>query len=346
MPIKQEVVDQLTGQWQIGLFETPCKAPLSFCYGFCCPCCMTCQQRLEILDVIGEPYVCCGGLFPCGPLGEPQDRNCIFLETCCCSGCALAGNRFLIQTRFDRENTCFDDFLLWVACLAPYVICILQCAGVDVPDEIENAVDCFQQIVSGCMLGQQQYELKYVKETGYQGPSQQIMGVMTPYQQGLMQQGKPPQQQMMGGAAVIGAAVGGAVGAGAMMSAVQGKPGGGRPSQVMGGGGFMNTVAPNGQPWSSYCGMSQPFKDGSGCVAGPWGECLAWAKVFEHQNPGYEQMPEYREDGPAGQVVSAMLSVCPGHMRQQIEGAAEQTEHWCEQAIQRGQPLPIINQRA
>jgi len=216
MPIKQEVVDQLSGKWQSGLFEAPVKAPLSFCYGCCCSCCMTCQQRLEILDVIGEPYVCCGGLFPCGPLGEPQDQNCIFLETCCCPSLALSGNRFLIQTRFDRENTCCDDCILWSTCLASWAVCILQCAGVDVPDELENLVDCMIVTVNGCMLAQQQVEIQHVKSTGYTGPSPQIMGAMTPYQQQMMKQAKPPQQYTMGGAAVVGAAVGGAPGAAAM----------------------------------------------------------------------------------------------------------------------------------
>lgn len=348
MPIKQEVVDNLSGHWQIGLFESPVKAPISFCYGFCCPCCMTCQQRLEILDVIGEPYVCCGGLFPCGPLGEPQDRNCIFLETCCCPGLALSGNRFLIQTRFDRENTCCDDCLLWAVCLAQWIVCILNCVGVDVPDAIENLVDCAAMTVQGCMLAQQQYELQHVQKTGYGGPNQAVMGAMSPYQQQLMQQAKPPQQMHMGGAAVIGAAVGGAAGASAMAGAAGGghggRFGGQPPPQVMNG--FMNTCAPNGQPWGVYCNTQQPFVDGQGYINGPWGQALAWAKVFEHQNPGWQQMPEYRDDGPAGQVINSMMTVVQGHMRPQIEQAAERMEGVCEQCCQSGQPLPIINQRA
>mmetsp|Transcript_126979 Transcript_126979/g.308695 ORF Transcript_126979/g.308695 Transcript_126979/m.308695 type:complete len:208 (-) Transcript_126979:129-752(-) len=204
MPIKQEVVDQLNGKWQIGLFETPIKAPISFCYGCCCSCCMTCQQRLEILDVIGEPYVCCGGLCPCGPLGEPQDRNCIFLETCCCPGMALSGNRFLVQTRFDRENTCCDNCILWAVCLASWTVCILQCVGVDVPDEVENIVDLAICTVQGCMLAQQQNELEFVKKNGYGGPSPVIMGVLPPHQQNLMQQYKPPGQQQMVTGTVVG----------------------------------------------------------------------------------------------------------------------------------------------
>lgn len=32
-------------------------------------------------DLTGEPYVCCAGLCPCGPLGEPQDHPVVTNET-------------------------------------------------------------------------------------------------------------------------------------------------------------------------------------------------------------------------------------------------------------------------
>mmetsp|Transcript_141860 Transcript_141860/g.441031 ORF Transcript_141860/g.441031 Transcript_141860/m.441031 type:complete len:208 (+) Transcript_141860:93-716(+) len=199
MPIKEEISSQFEGQWQIGLFEAPIKAPGWFCCGCCCSCCLTCRQRLEILDIIGEPYVCCGGLCPCGPLGEPQDRNCIYLETCCCPSLAISANRYLIQTRFDRENTCCDDCLIWTMCICSWALCIAKCVGADVPDEVENAVDCFVAAVQSCMLSQQQVEVQYVKETGYAGPSPKIIGVLPEKQRELVQQAAAPKQQSMGG---------------------------------------------------------------------------------------------------------------------------------------------------
>lgn len=198
MPVKQEVKDSLTGKWQIGLFEAPCKAPVSFCYGCCCSCCMAGQQRLELLDLLGEPYVCCAGMFPCGPLGQPQDRNCAWCESCCCTGCAISGNRFYIQTRFDRQNTACDDCILWTTCIVSWLVCIASMVC-DVPEEVQNCVDCMIQIVNGCMLAQQQHEIKHVKSVGFQGPPQSVMQHLTPHQQNLMQQGRPPQQQMTGG---------------------------------------------------------------------------------------------------------------------------------------------------
>lgn len=194
MPVKQEIKDNLTGQWQIGLFEAPCKAPVPCLYGCLCSCCSAAQQRNEILDIIGEPYICCGGLFPCGPLGEPQDRQCAWVEACCCTGLAVGANRYYIQTRMDRVNTPCDDCILWTTCLVSWVVCILSII-MDVPQEIESCVDCMIMSVDGCMLAQQKVELDYVKQHGYR-LSPHIMQCMSPFQQNLAMQGKPQQQQM------------------------------------------------------------------------------------------------------------------------------------------------------
>jgi hypothetical protein len=213
MPVKQEINEALTGTWQIGLFEAPCKAPKDFCLGCFCMCCTSAFQRLELLEFIGEPYVCCGGIFPCGPLGQPQNKNCVWVEACCCTGCSITGTRFLIQTRFDKQNTACDICILWAVCLANWIVCIAQCF-VDVPDEIENIVDVLTCIVDGCMLAQQATEIKYQKTLGYSLPNSNVIQVLPPHQQELIQQGKPKQQTMAAGiGAVLGGAAGGAIGA-------------------------------------------------------------------------------------------------------------------------------------
>jgi len=108
-----------------------------------------------------------------------------------------------IQTRFDRQNTACDDCILWTTCIISWAVCIANMV-MDVPDEIENCVDCMIQIVNGCMLAQQQNEVNHIKRVGYAGPSQNVMQVLSPHQQELMCQGKPAQQQMggMGGAPI------------------------------------------------------------------------------------------------------------------------------------------------
>lgn len=183
------------------------------------------QQRLQILEVTGEPYVCCGGMIPCCCLGEPQDKCCVALEACCCPSLAVAGNRFLIQTRFDRHNTACDDCLLWFTCLCSWAVCIAECAGCDVPEGIENAVDCLKIAVDGCMLAQQQVEIDFVQKMGYTGPNPAIMGLLPPVQQQMMAQARPPAPGPMGIAGVVaGAAVGGAPGAAVMYGGPQMHP--------------------------------------------------------------------------------------------------------------------------
>jgi len=193
MPIATKVAQNFTGEWQVGLFEVPCKSPICFCYGCCCPCCMAIQQRWKILDVVQEEYVCCGGLFPCCCFGNTMPRECAVVEACCCTGLAIAGNRFMVQTRFDRMNTCCDDCILWTACIVSWVVCILRCF-LDVPDEIENLVDCMLMTVSGCMLAQQEVEIDYVKTNNlYNGPNLAILGELPPKQfQMVESMGKRP----------------------------------------------------------------------------------------------------------------------------------------------------------
>ena len=93
MPLSKnkELNRAMKNRWQIDMMEAPCKEPRHFCCGFCCVCCAAYQQRDELLKFTGEPYVCCGGMFPCGPLGQPCDRNLLFVEALCCPYCAISG---------------------------------------------------------------------------------------------------------------------------------------------------------------------------------------------------------------------------------------------------------------
>lgn len=112
------------------------------------------------------------------------------------------------------------------------------------------------------------------------------------------------------------------------------------------GGGFLNTAAPNGVTWRDYCRSYEVSVDSSGHIVGPWGECLAWAKVYELRNPGWERDLEYRDEGPCGQVIRAMLQASPDHTHQQIEEAAERLEEDCAESAECGRPLPVIGQYA
>mmetsp|Transcript_3791 Transcript_3791/g.14053 ORF Transcript_3791/g.14053 Transcript_3791/m.14053 type:complete len:271 (-) Transcript_3791:287-1099(-) len=201
MPIKGEVAAQLTGRWKHQMFEAPCEAPVQCLYGCLCTCCAVYQQREELLKITGEPYICCAGLCPCGPLGEPQDKNCLVIEACCCTGWALSANRYMIQTRFDRENTPCDDCIIWGTCLFICGLNIARCF-MDIPDELDFCADCLIMTVNGCMHAQQHIEIQEIKNTGYQGPPAQLIHLLPPLQQKMITGGYGgggAQPQMMGG---------------------------------------------------------------------------------------------------------------------------------------------------
>ena len=66
-----------------------------------------------------------------------------------------------------------------------------------------------------------------------------------------------------------------------------------QPHTTIGGsGGFMGTAAPNGKPWLEYCRGGEPEISSGNFIVGPWGECLAWAVIYEHQNK-WEDDPQY-----------------------------------------------------
>lgn len=188
MPTREEILDSATGTWQLELFEAPCRDPEGFARGCCCPCVVASVQRRDLLRIIGEPYLCFGGLFSCGPLGQPRDENCVWLEACVCPGCAVAGTRFLVQTRLNKANTRCDDC---VSSLKDYVRPVLRspwccrCAP-DVLDELENALDIVACAVHGCMLAQHDEEIRRAREVGYELPPMGIIAALPPAQQQMI----------------------------------------------------------------------------------------------------------------------------------------------------------------
>lgn len=200
MPVKKEAAQALTGQWSIGLFESPCKNPGCFCAGYCCLCCAAYKQREELLEITGEPYVCCAGMLPCGPLGKPQDKNCLICESFCCPGMATAGNRFMVQTRFDKMNTPCDDYIIIFTCIFSWAVCIgRMILGDMIPEELEHAADCLVMIVNGCMHAQQDYEIKEIKKSGYSGPPAAVLEALAqtqPNAANTARLGKPGQMEM------------------------------------------------------------------------------------------------------------------------------------------------------
>lgn len=210
MPVKnKELANILKNQWLIGLLETPCNEPAKWCQGMLCPCCSVMWQREELLQITGEPYYCCGGMCPCGPLkNECNKEPWLCVESFCCCWLANGGNRFIIQTRFSVRNSAVDEFIICCMVIVSWTICILELCGTDVPDELEMIVNILECMLFGCMFAQQQHQIEHVKATSYQPPPPEVIVLLPPTHQkmindavivqqpGMPVQQVPPQQHM------------------------------------------------------------------------------------------------------------------------------------------------------
>lgn len=101
MPLREPISELVTGQWEHGVLCTPCahykeNGPQHcYCHHVCfacfCPAWYAIRQRRHLLPILDEPY-------------QP---NIGF--ACCCTTLYSMENRYLVQTRFDKANTCLDD---------------------------------------------------------------------------------------------------------------------------------------------------------------------------------------------------------------------------------------------
>jgi hypothetical protein len=196
---KMELKKDLTGEWEVGLMETPMKYPMICCPVFVTfPCCgaafFACQQRKKILELTGEPYICCGnGL--CGFFKtekNPKDAEMdMLIESCCCTLMAVQTNRFYIQTRFNKKDTecderlmCIEECLWTFACVLRLLNVIDDMCGLGlIPNDIVSAIGCIADnltcSVFSCMLTQQHVALEEISKQRGGGSQMTAPGQMT-----------------------------------------------------------------------------------------------------------------------------------------------------------------------
>eukprot|EP00928_Gymnodinium_smaydae_P072576 TRINITY_DN55916_c0_g1_i1.p2 TRINITY_DN55916_c0_g1~~TRINITY_DN55916_c0_g1_i1.p2 ORF type:complete len:204 (+),score=32.50 TRINITY_DN55916_c0_g1_i1:80-691(+) len=179
-------------EWEVGMFETPYKAPAKCCLGAACACCFAYKQRQDILEYTAEPYVCCGGLCPCGPLGDPCSKDrvpaCLCLEVTCCPFMSVAANRYMLQTRFYVKNDPCDDCILCFQAALNCVALGLEISGQkrETAEQVKVFADCVNCSVMACMLAQQQVELEHAMEKPYEGANKNIIDLLPPNQQEMI----------------------------------------------------------------------------------------------------------------------------------------------------------------
>eukprot|EP00996_Jenningsia_fusiforme_P003775 NODE_4571_length_791_cov_30.629380_g4230_i0.p1 GENE.NODE_4571_length_791_cov_30.629380_g4230_i0~~NODE_4571_length_791_cov_30.629380_g4230_i0.p1 ORF type:complete len:227 (+),score=45.34 NODE_4571_length_791_cov_30.629380_g4230_i0:72-683(+) len=156
--------EEFRNTWASTMWQAPCKNPGNFCFSFFCPWCSAWSQRKQLLLGNLDNYVCCAGIF--GSCSEKLTKcfpgSCgLLTEVCCCLGCAVHGNRWMVQARYQLENTCCDIFLMWLGCIFDILACFAACfIGEDEADLLRFIADLIHHTVMGCMLAQQDLELK------------------------------------------------------------------------------------------------------------------------------------------------------------------------------------------
>mmetsp|Transcript_72525 Transcript_72525/g.208155 ORF Transcript_72525/g.208155 Transcript_72525/m.208155 type:complete len:224 (+) Transcript_72525:86-757(+) len=181
MVLTKYLSEALEGQWQVGMLNAPSSAPATCCYALWCIPCVTYNQRLELLDITQEKYMCCAGLCNCCCFGSPCDSHFpwLCLEVCCCSSQAIVANRFMLQTRFDRKNDACDNCLMITAGCCDLVASISNNSGGGQDPDARWIMDVFYASVCACMLTQQAVELEHIKKEleskPYSGVPEHIM---------------------------------------------------------------------------------------------------------------------------------------------------------------------------
>jgi len=102
---------------------------------------------------------------------------------------------------------------------------------------------------------------------------------------------------------------------------------------------FLRHKARNGQTWEKYLGKSKVSLDSDGFVNGAWGECITAACIFEHENPAWNELAAFSQDGPVGQVLNYLMQCGHG----EHEGAACKTEEATHAAIREGNKIPVFD---
>lgn len=204
MRVKEDLNGVLRGTWQAELSAAPCQDPLACCCGFWCPCPAAHHQRNKILDLTGEPYVCCGGGCVCCEAPCESREPWLCLETCCCTSPAILANRFMIQTRFDIQNDPCDETILSItACINMLAACAEICMDRESAQHLEHLVHLINACVCSCMIAQQEIQLRATEQAfqaqPYTGPPEYVFVVLPPVQQNMVQaaqalrmSGQPP----------------------------------------------------------------------------------------------------------------------------------------------------------
>ena len=106
MPVSADINRHLTGEFENAPLTGDMKSEV-LCFCLFLPF-LVWDQRKNLLELSGEPYVMFAGTWPCCGFEKPCPSWCLWLESFCCIPRGLAGNRFMTQTRLNLRNSGID----------------------------------------------------------------------------------------------------------------------------------------------------------------------------------------------------------------------------------------------
>eukprot|EP00760_Papus_ankaliazontas_P012083 PhM_4_TR15183/c7_g1_i1/m.41425 len=136
------------------------KDPLFCCTACFCPWCMAYSQRKKLLMGNMQYYECCAGIngrmctSRMNKCTKGNEECCLCIEVCCCLGCSVHGNRWMVQQHYGLENTCCDVFIMYLACFCSILACLTG------EESLETISDIIYYSMISCMLTQHEIQMK------------------------------------------------------------------------------------------------------------------------------------------------------------------------------------------
>lgn len=110
--------------WVLHICKVPCEVPQYYLGGCCCPCCVAFNHREYLLHGnIYEEYSCCQGKYGkcyCNTCTRAIPHCCLIAEVICCTGCAISGNRFLLNERYQTKDSITETIILIAAAVLSF----------------------------------------------------------------------------------------------------------------------------------------------------------------------------------------------------------------------------------
>ena len=156
-----------TNNWTALCVCAPCEMPV-FCMSACClPWLCVYKQRKVLLNHRMIDYECCAGVCGryhtegCNKYTRGNEEFCLALEVALCLGCAIHGNRWMVQQYYNLQNDIADSCVMLLSYLLLPLSFLMQ------DDALENIADVAYLPCASCLITQVHHHVKVFGFTGF-----------------------------------------------------------------------------------------------------------------------------------------------------------------------------------